>query len=247
MTQKQQPLFKITTSEKAPANQIKSFIYHNGHMLNLTGTEYLGKNGKIKAGWYYVYLQNNIDSTKFADEFNKLNYQNTDKKVETVSNFIINSGLINKCMLNTNTNTNVNVNNIQTPQLNISPIQSTQIQQMPIEIPKPEGMIPTPLSINQTHPEQTPVYQSNTPQKQKSPTKKSPTKKSPIKKSPIKKSPQKQQFEPISLTPFTMPQQSNIISPINKITIECSTGVFSYETPIDKNILNEIINNISTK
>jgi hypothetical protein len=234
MAQKQQPLFKITTSEKAPTKQIKSLIYHNGHMLNLTGTEYLGKNGKIKAGWYYVYLQNNIDSTKFADEFNKLNYQNTDKKVETVSNYIINSGLINKCILNTN--------NLQTPQLNISPIQSTQIQQMPIEIPKPEGMIPTPLSINQTHPEQTPVYQSNTPQKQKSTTKKSPTK-----KSPSKKSPQKQQFEPISLTPFTMPQQSNIISPINKITIECSTGVFTYETPIDKNILNEIINNISTK
>ena len=228
MTQKQQPLFKITTSEKAPTNQIKSLIYHNGHMLNLTGTEYLGKNGKIKAGWYYVYLQNNINSAKFADEFNKLNYQNTDKKVETVSNFIINSGLINKCVLPVNTNTN----NLQTPQLNISPIQSTQIQQMSIEVPKSEGTIPTPLLFNQTNPEQTPVYQSNSPQKQKSPT---------------KKSPQKQQFEPISLTSFTMPPQSNIISPINKITIECSTGIFTYETPIDKNILNEIINNISTK
>ena len=234
MTQTQQLPFKITTSEKAPANQVKSLIYHNARMLNLTGTEYLGKNGKIKAGWYYVYLQNNINVQMFADEFNKLNYQSTDKKVETVSNFIINSGLINKCILPVNTNTNT-----QTIQSTISLSQTmpSPIQQTLTEIPKTERFIPTPLSVNQITPEQTPVYQSNSPQKQKSPTKKSPT----------KKSLQKQMFEPIPLTSFTMPPQSNIISSINKITIECSTGTFSYETPIDKNILNEIINNISTK
>ena len=232
MTQTQQLPFKITTSEKAPANQVKSLIYHNAHMLNLTGTEYLGKNGKIKAGWYYVYLQNNINVQMFADEFNKLNYQSTDKKVETVSNFIINSGLINKCILSANTNNQTIQSTIP-----LSQTMSSSIQQTLTEIPKTEGFIPTPLTVNQIAPEQTPVYQSNSPQKQKSPTKKSPT----------KKSPQKQMFEPIPLTSFTMPPQSNIISSINKITIECSTGTFSYETPIDKNILNEIINNISTK
>ena len=46
MAQSQQLPFKLTTSEKAPANQVKSLIYHNGHMLPLVGTEYLGKNGK---------------------------------------------------------------------------------------------------------------------------------------------------------------------------------------------------------
>ena len=208
MTQAQALPFKITTSEKAPVNHLRSLIYHNGKMLPLNNTDFIGKNGKIKAGWYYVYLQNGINAQTFSDEFNKLNYSNTDKKVDTVSTFIINNGIIQKCV----------GRNAQQPQ--ILSTMSTQLVQPQIQpMQQPQILQTTPATIAQM---QIPVFQSDSPQKHKSPTKKSPTN-----------------------TTFTAPVQANIISPITKIIIECATGRMEYTTPIDKSILDEIIRNIA--
>ena len=214
-------------------------------------------------------MQTNINAQLFADEFNKLNYTSPDKKVETVMNYIVNCGLINRCM-----GGNVQQQQISQPQTvpTTIPISSTipvyqtnpQSQTVPTTIPVyqtnqpqmisvPQQTVPTEIpqqysaipqqTVPTTVPNQMPVYQS--PSKTKSPSKKTQSKKTP------NSSPKKtnvNQFEAIPLdTSFLSPVQSNIISTVSKITIECSTGTFTYETPIDANILQEIINNIPLK
>ena len=215
--------FKITTSDKTILNYTKSLIYHNGRMLDLTGTDYLGKNGKIKVGWYYVYLLNNINSQLFKDEFNKLNYTPTDKKIETVITFINNSNIVKICLNQINQNMNQlnqipQLNQNQIPQLNQNMNQLNQNQ------------IPQMNQLNQLNQNQIQIPELLQPSSQQI-TINSPSKQSPKqnKRQSPKQSPKK-----------------NIYSNINSITIRCSSGEYTFNIPIDKNILNEIISNIQT-
>ena len=244
-------LIKITSSGKIPQNYTHTLIYHAGQMLDVpSDNSHIGKNGKIKAQWYYVYLMNFVNPQIFKNEFNNLHYTNNDKTIDALLKYINTTGIMSRC-------TGQNQQFQQTMPQFVQP-QNQQFQQtMPQIVQQNPTSMPQIISQNpnsfpqfiQPQTVQQP-FNGQIQQSKHSPVKSGPhtpvfQDDSPSKHTPKKqnsKSPQKQNQN----QSFIQPIQSNIISPISEITIKCSTGTYTYNTPIDKNILNEIIRNIKT-
>ena len=260
-------LIKITSSGKIPQNYTHTLIYHAGQMLDVPpDNSHIGKNGKIKAQWYYVYLMNFVNPQIFKNEFNNLHYTSNDKTIDALLKYINTTGIMSKCtgqnqQFQQTTPQVINQNPNSFPQF-VQQQNQFQPTTMPQFVQPQNQFQPTtmPQFVQPQNPNSFPQviqpqnqfqpFNGQIQQPKHSPVKSGPhtpvfQDDSPSKHTPKKqntKSPQKQNQN----QPFIQPIQSNIISPISEITIKCSTGTYTYKTPIDKNILNEIIRNIKT-
>jgi len=240
-------MFKITTSEKAIPNYVKCLVYHNGRMREINGADYIGRNGKIKAGWCYVYLHSSINPQIFQNEFNALNYSQTDKKIDTLTTFINSHRIIQSTQEIQSLSESRLMGGESRFQIESQmggesrfQIESQMGADLSQKIPIPEADSSSSLGS------QTPVYQSNTPHKPRTP-KSGHSRETPDEfneEQPLDSFPQMKEVHPVIIDTQIPSFNGSLFPNIRRITIECSTGTYTYEMPIDPNILNEIVNSL---
>ena len=89
---------KITTSTRIPENMELSFIYRHGQIYDMNEIKYIGKNNKIKSGYYYIYCKKTISKNKFKQLFNESDYGYENDKIQDILVYINNKSIFKQCI-----------------------------------------------------------------------------------------------------------------------------------------------------